>query len=273
MKSIFFDHPSGKIHCLQFGTGPELLIALHGFSDRARMFAVLEPALSARYTVVAIDWPFHGQTEWSPRTFSKQDLLGIIQMVVAAHGATRFSLMGFSFGARLAQALLPDIYPQLNKLYLLSPDGVKTKGMSTAARTPMWLRHFLYRILQKPGWFISLVNAGNKIGVVPPLVHHFLSNNLNKPDRFRRTFGCWIAMESFYLRRKNIQKILGDSKLPTEVYIGLNDPMLRQKTLKKLYENLPNVQVYWLDEGHRLIGEELNTHLKANHDAAAQTFN
>jgi pimeloyl-ACP methyl ester carboxylesterase len=139
MKSIFFDHPSGKIHCLQFGTGPELLIALHGFSDRARMFAVLEPALSARYTVVAIDWPFHGQTEWSPRTFSKQDLLGIIQMVVAAHGATRFSLMGFSFGARLAQALLPDIYPQLNKLYLLSPDGVKTKGMSTAARTPMWL--------------------------------------------------------------------------------------------------------------------------------------
>ena len=264
MQSIFLDHPSGKIHCLQFGAGPELLIALHGFSDRARMFAVLEPALSEKYRVAAIDWPFHGQTEWSQPTFSKQDLLGIINQVAAANQAERFSLMGFSFGARLAQALLPELAGRLNKLYLLSPDGVKTKGMSTAAHTPVWLRKLLYRVLKNPNWFIALVNTGKKIGVVPPMVHHFLSNNLNRPERFQRTFGCWLAMESFYLRRKNIQQILQESRLPTVVYIGLNDPMLRQKTLKKLYENLPSVQVFWLDEGHRLIGEELNMHLKAN---------
>lgn len=265
MQSSFIQLPAGKIHCLTFGAGPELLIALHGFSDRARMFAVLEPALSENYTVVAIDWPFHGQTEWTPNTFSKDDLLDIIRRVVALHGKERFSLMGFSFGARLAQALLPDLTGQLNKLYLLSPDGVKTKGMSTAAHTPMWLRRLLFRILQKPGWFIALVNSGRKIGIVPPLIHHFLSNNLNRPERFRRTFGCWLAMDSFYLRRHTIQDILQKSQLRTDVYIGLNDPMLRQKTLKKLFEGLPEVRVFWLDEGHRLIGEELSEHLKQHH--------
>ena len=262
MQSSFIDMPKGKIHCLTFGSGPELLIALHGFSDRARMFAVLEPALAERYTVVAIDWPFHGQTTWEPNTFSKEDLLGIIRQVLKERGKERFSLMGFSFGARLVQALLPDLIDQMNKLYLLSPDGVKTKGMSMAARTPMWMRHFLYKILKKPGWFIALLNFGRKIGVAPPMIHHFLTNNLNKPDRFRRTFGCWLAMKSFYLRRHIIQRILGESHLKTDVYIGLSDPMLQQKTLKKLYEGLPNVRVFWLDDGHRLIGEELCAHLK-----------
>lgn len=264
MQSSFLSLPSGKIHCLTFGTGPELLIALHGFSDRARMFAVLEPALAENYTVVAVDWPFHGQTEWSKNTFSKEDLLDIIRMVLAKHGKERFSLMGFSFGARLAQALLPDLVGQLNKLYLLSPDGVKTKGMSMAAHTPMWVRRLLFRILQKPGWFIGLLNVGRKMRLAPQMIHHFLTNNLNRPERFNRTFGCWLAMDSFYLRRHTIQRILKESQLRTDVYIGLSDPMLRQATLKKLYEGLPEVRVFWLDEGHRLIGDELCEHLKAN---------
>lgn len=264
MQSSIIDLQKGKIHCLSFGTGSELLIALHGFSDRARMFAVLEPALSEKYRVVAVDWPFHGQTEWNDNTFSKADLLEIIRKILAENGKERFSLMGFSFGARLAQAMLPELAGQLNKLYLLSPDGVKTKGMSMAAHTPVWVRRLLYRILKNPGWFISLLNVGRKIGVAPAMIHHFLTNNLNRPERFRRTFGCWLAMDSFYLRRHTIQRILKETQLPTDVYIGLSDPMLRQETLKKLYEGLPSVRVFWLDEGHRLIGEELCEHLKAN---------
>ena len=98
---------------------------------------------------------------------------------------------------------------------------------------------------------------GRSIRVVPPLIHHFLTNNLNRPERLQRTFGCWLAMDSFYLGRRRIKAILQESRLPTDVYIGLNDPMLRQATLKKQYEGMPNVQVVWLEEGHRLVGEEL----------------
>ena len=257
MESNYLNVPSGRIHTYRFGMGPELLIAIHGFSDRARMFTVLEPALAAKYTVVAIDLPFHGQTEWEKRTFYKEDLLGIIHQIIAQEGKTRFSLMAFSFGARLAQAMLPELAPQINHLYLISPDGIKTKGMTTAAHTPMWMRRFLYRILQKPGWFVGMVEAGKKMKVVPPLVHHFLTNNLTKPERFRRTFGCWLAMESFYLRRRDIQKLLLETKLPTSIFIGKDDPMLSHSSLKRIYEGIPNVEITWVNDGHRLIGEEL----------------
>jgi len=257
MQSVSFEHPNGRIHALRFGQGEKLLIALHGFGDRARMFAVLEEALGKNYTVVAVDWPFHGQTEWSKETFTKEDLLGIIEKILSENGKERFCLMGFSFGARLSQAMLPELVGRLDKLYLFSPDGVKTRGMTTAVHTPMWVRRLLYRLLKKPGWFIALVDFGKKIGLFPPLIHHFLTNNLNRPERFQRTFGCWLALDSFYLRRRNIKAILEKTGLPTDVYIGLHDRFLHQKALKNLYEGLPNVRVFWLEEGHRLVGEGL----------------
>ena len=257
MVSTFLSSPHGRIHIFRFGSGPELLIALHGFSDRARMFTVLEPALSEKYTVVAIDLPFHGQTTWDKNTFLKEDLLGIIRQILAEQEKNTFSLMAFSFGARLAQAMLPELAAQINHLYLISPDGINTKGMSMATHTPMWMRRLLFRILQRPGWFIGMVDAGKKVKVVPPLVHHFLTNNLNRPERFQRTFGCWLAMDSFYLRRRHIKRVLQTTGLPTQVFIGKNDPMLGHSSLKKLYESIPNVEITWLDDGHRLVGEEL----------------
>ncbi len=257
MESTYLTVPHGRIHAFRFGSGPELLIALHGFSDRARMFTVLEPALAEKYTVVAIDLPFHGQTTWDKNTFSKDDLLGIIRQILADQGKARFSLMAFSFGTRLAQAMLPNLAGHINHLYLISPDGINTKGMSMATHTPMWMRRLLFRILQRPGWFIGMVDAGKKAKVVPPLVHHFLTNNLNRPERFQRTFGCWLAMDSFYLRRRHIKQTLVSSSIPTKIFIGKDDPMLHQASLKKMYGGIPNVDITWLDDGHRLVGEEL----------------
>jgi pimeloyl-ACP methyl ester carboxylesterase len=257
MISSYLPSVNGRIHTYRFGTGPELLIAMHGFSDRARMFTVLEPALASKYTVVALDLPFHGQTEWNKKTFTKEDLLAIIRQILEQQGKTRFSIMAFSFGARLAQAMLPELAPQINHLYLISPDGIKTKGMTTATRTPMWMRRLLYRILQKPGWFVGMVQTGRKVGVVPPLVHHFLTNNLNKPERFQRTFGCWLAMDSFYLRRRDIKKLLLETQLPTRIFIGKDDPMLKHSSLNKIYGDIPNVEMTWVEDGHRLVGEEL----------------
>jgi len=257
MQSILLPYRNAEIHCLKFGAGPQLLIALHGFGDRARMFVVLEEALTEKYTVIAVDWPFHGQTEWPDDTFSKEDLLGIIRLILEREGKKRFCLMGFSFGARLAQAMLPELAGQLDKLYLLSPDGVETKGMSIAVRTPMWLRRLMFKLLQRPEWFLNLLRFGRKIRVVPPLIQHFLVANLSRTDRFRRTFGCWLSLNSFYLGRRKIRAILHDSNLPTDVYFGTKDEMVRFSTLKKMTEGLPNVRLFLMEEGHRLVGENL----------------
>ncbi|MEO6038201.1 MAG: alpha/beta hydrolase, partial [Saprospiraceae bacterium] len=242
MQSHFLPFRNNRVHYLQFGAGPELLFALHGFADRARIFVLLEPALARHYTVVAIDWPFHGQTDWQANTFSKADLLDIIQTIAERRGKQRFSVLAYSFGARLAQAMLPELAPQLNRFYLLAPDGVNTKGMSMATHTPMWLRRLLMRILRRPGWFVTLLDWARRIRLVPPMIHHFLTNNLTRPERFQRTFGCWLAMDSFYLGRRKIKALLQETGLRTDIYVGENDQVVTPKSLQQMVKGLPNVR-------------------------------
>lgn len=257
MTSFYLDFRQNRVHCLRFGAGEHLLVAVHGFGDRARLFAVLAEALAKNYTVVAFDLPFHGQTEWHNDTFYKEEIAAIVRQIVAHEGKQRFNLMGFSFGARIVQALLPEFIDRIDKLYLLSPDGINTKGMWMAVHTPLWVRHLFARLLRKPDWFIRLMRWGRHVRLVPGLIVNFLQFNLTRPERFRRTFGCWFALSTFYLRRRRIKSILHDSGIPIDVYFGTKDEMIRFKTLKKMTDAVPNMQLFLVDEGHRIVGENL----------------
>lgn len=263
MQSNFISVGNHKIHFIKFGTGNQLLLAVHGFADRARMFAVLEPYIAEKFTVVAFDLPFHGQTEWQTDSFSKKEILEIVARLRAEAGfeGKKFSLMAFSFGARIAQALLPELVQDLEKIYLLAPDGIKTKGMAAARRTPMWLRRLLFRLLQNPNWFLKIVNFGSRLKLVPGMIQVFMNLNLTRPERLRRTFGCWFSMDDFYLGRRKIQKIYRESGLPVDVFFGEKDEMIHFQSLRKMSEALPNLNLFLLDAGHRIVGKELGEKL------------
>jgi pimeloyl-ACP methyl ester carboxylesterase len=261
MNAYFIEHRGGRIHCLQFSAGERLLVALHGFGDRARLFSVLAKALGGHYTVVAFDLPFHGQTEWPHETFDKADLLAIIGQIRERSGCERLSLMGFSFGARLALALLPELLPRLERLFLLAPDGIRTQGMGLAGCIPLWLRRWLARMVEPPAMVLRFVAWGRQLRILPPLVAQFLRFNLARPERRRRVFGCWLALEAFPLRRRDLRAIWKQSGLPVDIFVGTQDDVVHRKTLRHLAHGLPNVRVFQLQGGHRIVSEALAEHL------------
>lgn len=252
-KSLYLELSDGQVHAWKFGQGAHLLIALHGFSDRGRMFELMAQSMSDRFSLIALDLPFHGQTKWNKSDFSKQDLLGIIARILEKEGRTRFSLLGFSFGARLAQGMLPELASQLDHLYLLSPDGIKTTGMSAAEKTPMWLRRWLFHKFQHADYLLTLLRIGQRMHLISPLVFTFLTKNLSRPERIQRSFGCWLSMDSFTIERAEIQRIIKQFGLPTDVMIGAEDPLLSPDDLKAFYGNIPQVRFTVLQgEGHRI---------------------
>jgi pimeloyl-ACP methyl ester carboxylesterase len=97
---------------------------------------------------------------------------------------------------------------------------------------------------------------------VPPLILHFLSFNLTRPERYRRSFGCWFALDSFYLPRHRIKAIWRESGLPVDIYFGTKDEMIHYKTVKKMVEGVRNVRIYRMVAGHRLVGEDLRERMR-----------
>ncbi len=255
--SYYLSHRGARVHCLQWGTGKRLLIALHGFGDRARLFSVLERPLGERYTVVAFDLPFHGQTEWPCETFDKSDMLQIIEQIRLRVGQERLSLMGFSFGARIAQGLLADVLPRLERLFLLAPDGIRTQGMWWAVHTPLWLRRRLRKWVQHPAEWLRAVSWGRRLRLVPLLVAQFLRFHLARAERRQRVFGCWLALDSFYLRRRTLRALWATSGVPIFVFLGSTDETIHRRAVQELAKGLPNVQVIYVSGGHRMVGEIL----------------
>jgi pimeloyl-ACP methyl ester carboxylesterase len=57
------------IHYIQYGYGPGLIFCFHGYGENAVSFAIFEEILGDRFTLIAIDFPFHGKTDWQEGTF------------------------------------------------------------------------------------------------------------------------------------------------------------------------------------------------------------
>jgi pimeloyl-ACP methyl ester carboxylesterase len=248
----------------RFGHGPELLIALHGFGEDGRRFAVLEEALQDRYTVVAFDLPFHGGTEWPRDAFSKADILHIINGILEKEGHTRFSILAFSFGARLALAMLPDIADKLDKLILLAPEGIGTHGMFAAEHTPMVLRKALQQWLRRPGWLLRLLYAGYQSGLISALAYKFITYNLAQPERYRRVFGCWLSLNDFSVHAASTKQLLLQSGIPLDIYIGARDDRVRLQPLQRFVKGLPKARLFVVDDGHQLLNVRLKKYLADN---------
>ncbi|MEO8713275.1 MAG: hypothetical protein ABI405_14180, partial [Parafilimonas sp.] len=82
MQQLSLVYKSSGINYYVFGTGNEILFCLHGYGEDGKSFAFLETHLGNTYTLYAIDFPFHGATEWNERQgFSTGDLIIIMQLI------------------------------------------------------------------------------------------------------------------------------------------------------------------------------------------------
>lgn len=258
MGEDFFEYESSKIHFIKFGDGEKLLIALHGFGDRASSFLALKTALQKEYTVYAIDLPFHGQTQWQGDSFSQKDILGWFKIILDREKKQRYNLMGFSLGGRIILALLSRVLKDVDKIYMIAPDGLKTNGMSIASLAPIWLRRFLKAQAFNPNILIKIVKGGYQIGLVSKFNFHFVQYNLLAEERQDRIFNTWIALNNFEVKLEEVRLLLMEIAIPIELYFGKHDKIIPLTAGQKFADGMPNVHLSIINEGHLLLNEKLD---------------
>ena len=262
MQSQFILYQDSKIHCLRFGQGENLLIAIHGFGDRANLFAVLTPALEKIYTVISIDLPYHGQSVWGKDKFTKKDICGIIELILEKENKQIFSLMGYSFGGRITQVLLFEFPDQIDKLFLLAPDGLKTKWISNAELFPFWFRRLTKRLLRKPEWFFKLLGRLKKFKLISQFIYDFAFYHTRSKEGRERVFGVWLSLNEFIPNKKEVKSFIQKKKLPVELVFGTRDDIIPAKIGEEFIADLPTARLHLIDSNHFLVNSKLNELLK-----------
>lgn len=257
MQSSFFTLEKGRVHYYRFGHGPRLLIAFHGFGDSAGLFGALQP-LEERYTVVALDLPYHGRTHWSASDYGAEDIDAIVSAILHREGRQVFTGLGFSYGGRIWLSSIERFANRLEALWLIAPDGLGTRGMAFPLIIPLPLRRGLVWALQNPGWLLGLAAILRRFRLLDAFTLRFLHFFLNNKERRRCLLHTWLSLDDFRVFRRRARRQLLESGLKTTFVLGRQDELISIPAVRRFAEGLECVRVVLRRGDHySLIDREL----------------
>ena len=244
------------IHYYKWGTGDKLLICFHGYGESADSFSLLQAPLGHEFTILAIDLPFHGQTDWAAPVFTVEDLLAFIEGITAGMTTREggWWLMGYSMGGRIALSLLEKVPEKIHKLILLAPDGLIVNPWYWLATQTSPGRALFKWTMYHPGWFFFVLRTGNTLKLVNPSVYKFVAKYIGRRDIRVELYIRWTAFRKFRPRIAVIRSIIRRQQLPVRLLYGRFDRIIRVERGEQFCKGMePMCQLTVLPAGHQLL--------------------
>ncbi|RBL93756.1 alpha/beta fold hydrolase [Chitinophaga flava] len=262
---FYLPYAKSQFHGTSSGTGPQLLICLHGFGESAAHFAPLAAGLGDMFTIVALDMPLHGETKWNEeRPFEKTDLEAIIQLVLERQGKERFSLLGYSMGGRLALCLVEIMASRIDHLIMLAADGLRNNPWHMfVTQTSVGNKLFKYNT-DHPQLFFALLKGWRKLGLLNQSVYKFALHRMDKTEKRLQVYNVWTTMRRMMPDKKKCKQLLARYNVLTLLIFGKYDRVIPPVLGTRFMDGSFTCKMLVLEKGHQLISKELGSIIKTN---------
>lgn len=254
MKSALFTYKNSSISYLRFGSGPEVLVAFHGYNQSASLYAYFEEALAHRFTVIAIDFFWHGQSIWNEaEDFTESDMKAVVAGIKQQEGLsnTRFSVCSFSMGARLARALIRSFPERINDVVFISPPTFSfNRFLNFTTNHPVGLFAFRY-FLNNPGTLERWVKNLHRIKLLNRAVFVFTSKFVGQ-SRLEKVFKTWYAQRKLKTDFAAFAQLLNTHHIRVTLIAGKNDHITPPHRMIRYVRKLKHHQVFLVDQKHEL---------------------
>jgi pimeloyl-ACP methyl ester carboxylesterase len=253
METHWLTYKSSKIHYLKFGSGTKFLFCFHGYGEDASSFLFLESSLGVDHTLIAVDFPFHGKTEWRETTeFTPADLHQVITAIVPLELQT-ISLLGYSMGGRIALALVQEVPSRIDRAVLVAPDGLHSNFWYWfSTQTAIGNRLFRYT-MKHPYWFFGGMKFLRSLHLLNKSIFKFAHSYLDDQRERELLYQRWTTMKRFLPRSTAITSALRKYQIPLRMLFGSYDRIILSKRSTKLDQQNDTIQVKSIRAGHQLL--------------------
>jgi pimeloyl-ACP methyl ester carboxylesterase len=260
MESFFLSYKSSKVHYIKTGNGEKILFCLHGYGESCKSFDFIEKYIIADFTLIGIDFPFHGETIWNEGLiFSPEDLSNIIDEIIHSLSIknAKIYLLGFSMGGRVALNLFQINPDKIEKLILIAPDGLHVNFWYWFATQNYFGNKLFHFTVQHPAWFFSLLSFSNKIKLINQSIFKFANYYLHDKQVRTDLYNRWITMRRFKPDIKKIKKNIRNDNIQMRLLYGEYDRVIRYKNAKKFMRGIKSYcTLSIIDSGHQLLQEK-----------------
>ncbi len=227
------------------------MIAFHGFGQDGKAFEPLAGALP-EYTICSIDLPVHGKTTISnlEKPMTAPETVELISGLKKAMGFERFSITGFSLGARMVYPILHHFARQIDDVFLIAPDGVRESFLYWLATHDKPARKVFYFALVNP-WILSgIIKTGKKIGLIDKKTAKLVSTSLKTHEKSMQIYYAWTYFRKLKTERDTLADKLNKHEIKVNFIMAKYDKVIPVKSVKSLSGKLKNKEVLILPCGH-----------------------
>ncbi|MEJ7736164.1 MAG: alpha/beta hydrolase [Chitinophagaceae bacterium] len=227
MESSCLSYGTSHVHYLHFGSGDDIILALHGYGGHAGSFTFLEKSITSGFRLIAIDLPFHGNTLWNEkRPLTNDDLATIYDDIFKQLGikAAHFTLLGYSMGGRLALSFTETFPDKVSRLVLLAPDGLKLNfwyWLATQTRTGNRLFQFT---MNRPLWLMQWMQFSKRL--LNKSVYKFVQSYLHEEMVRDQLYNRWTCLRLCKPDLDKIRSIIKKRQLPVRILYGKHDRII-----------------------------------------------
>ncbi|HVI44520.1 MAG TPA: alpha/beta hydrolase [Chitinophaga sp.] len=265
MLDFYVPYLKSRFHGCTAGSGEQLLICLHGFGESAVYFTPLAEGLGDMFTIVALDMPLHGCTEWhEDRPFEKDDLVAVVELALQQYGHKRFSLLGYSMGGRLALCLVQRMADRIDNLIMLAADGLRNNPWHLfVTQTTVGNRIFRY-VTYHPQFLFSLMDVAKKLGLLNQSIYKFVSQRMDQLEKREQVYNVWTIMRKMMPDKQLCKQLLSKYNVLTLLIFGKYDRVIPPVLGDRFADGSFNCKKLILEKGHQLISAQLGTIIKNN---------
>jgi pimeloyl-ACP methyl ester carboxylesterase len=258
MQSGFITYNHSTIHFHYGGRGTTPLVCFHGYAESCAHFDFLEKYVEDQFTIIAMDLPFHGQTEWKGKYVLPSDLAAVVKQILEQLNVAgnKMHLLGFSLGGRMALCVLQELSSQVSKLVLLAPDGLKVNfwyWLATQSTVGSGLFKFT---MKKPGWFLGMLRVSDKMKLINQSIYKFVEYYIHDDQVRKELYERWTGLSKCTPDAAGIKNIIAQQNIPVVVLYGKFDRIITQQTGRKFLNNVPGAKVQVLNCGHQVLHEK-----------------
>ncbi len=246
----------------KFGKGPEILFAFHGFDNDANDFRIFEDDFGERYTIIAVNLFFHGNsdtpTHHAEDEFSPEILQDLFSQLLYAVSCQRFSFLGFSLGGRIIMELTKHFADRIDRILLLAPDGLKISPWYVFITNTAIGKRLFKRLVFNPNRFILLSKIFHKTGLIGEKQYLFALANFDTLEKRKKVYNVWMIFRHILPKPEDVGHILKANPLPIDIYFGKRDTIIREGfgtyfNKKSGYQ----AKIHVLDAGHNLMKDRI----------------
>jgi pimeloyl-ACP methyl ester carboxylesterase len=248
-------------------TNAPVLLLLHGVPTSSRMYQpMLESSLSAKYRLIAPDFPGFGHSSWpSPKEFSYtfDHLAQVTEKFAEALNLNHYTLFLHDYGGPVGMRMAVD-HPGKVEAIVVQNAVSHEEGLSPlwASRRAFWQDRTSHEATFRKG-FLSVDSTRNRhLGTSP---HPEKINPDTWTDEFyflNQPGQGDIQTELFYDYQTNVraypvwQRWLRDHKPPLLVIWGKYDPSFTEAGGHAYKQDVPSAEVHILEAGHFALDEK-----------------